>query len=91
MRREKDPSLQPPAHPALSNGWINSDEIKDLDVVVFVSHSHADHFDEVIRTWEKTVRNIQYVYGWDAGAGPNVHSLAALRASAALAVWKSRP
>jgi SAM-dependent methyltransferase len=82
MRREKNPSLQPPTHPALSNGWINPDEIKDLDVVVFVSHSHADHFDEVIRTWAKTVRNIHYVFGWDAGAGPNVHSLPAPRAAA---------
>ena len=76
------PVPQPPAQPALSNGWINPEEIKDLDVVVFVSHNHSDHYDEVIRTWEKTVKKIQYVFGWDVGAGPNVHSLPAPRASA---------
>jgi L-ascorbate metabolism protein UlaG (beta-lactamase superfamily) len=74
-----------PAGATLADGWINPQEIKDLDVVVFVSHSHGDHYDEVIRTWEKTVRNIRYVFGWDAGAGPNVHSLAGPRASAAFA------
>ena len=82
MRRERDPALQPPAHPVLANGWINPEEIKDLDVVVFVSHSHADHYDEIIRSWEKTVKNIHYVFGWDAGTGPHVYSLAAPRAEA---------
>jgi len=81
MRRD-DPAPQPPAQPALSNGWINPEEIKDLDVVVFVSHNHGDHYDEVIRTWAKTVKNIHYVFGWDAGTGANIHSLAAPRASA---------
>jgi len=82
MRGERDPAFQPPAHPALANGWINPEEIKDLDVVVFVSHSHGDHYDEVIRSWEKTVKNIRYVFGWDAGTGRNVYSLAGPRGEA---------
>jgi L-ascorbate metabolism protein UlaG (beta-lactamase superfamily) len=61
-----NPAPQPPAQPSLANGWINPEEIKDLDVVVFVSHNHSDHYDEVIRTWAKTVKNIHYVFGWDA-------------------------
>jgi len=82
MRRERDPALQPPVQPGLANGWINPEEIKDLDVVVFVSHSHEDHDDEIIRSWEKTVKNIHYIFGWDAGTGPNVYSLAGPRGKA---------
>ncbi|MCK7537944.1 MAG: hypothetical protein MZV63_46820 [Marinilabiliales bacterium] len=67
-----------------------SREINDLDVVVFVSHNHSDHYDEVIRTWEKTVKKIQYVFGWDVGAGPNVHSCPC-RPRRNSTVWKSRP
>jgi L-ascorbate metabolism protein UlaG (beta-lactamase superfamily) len=81
-QRRGEPALQPPAHRALANGWIDPEEIKNLNVVVFVSHSHGDHYDGVIRTWEKTVKNIHYVFGWDAGVGPHVHSLAAPRAAA---------
>jgi L-ascorbate metabolism protein UlaG (beta-lactamase superfamily) len=77
-----NPIPQPPAHPALANGWIDPDEIKDRDVVVFVSHSHVDHYDEVIRSWEKTVKNIHYVFGWDNGTGRNVTSLAGPRSGA---------
>ena len=80
--RRGEPVPQPPAQPALSNGWINPEGIKDLEVVVFVSHSHEDHYDEVIRTWAKTVKNIHYVFGWDAGTGQNVYSLAGPRAAA---------
>ena len=80
--RRGEPAPQPPAQPGLANGWINPEEIKDLAVIVFVSHNHGDHFDEVIRTWAKTVKNIHYVFGWDAGTGADVHSLAAPRASA---------
>ena len=80
--RRSEPAPQPPAQPALANDWINPEEIKELDVVVFVSHNHGDHYDEAIRTWAKTVKNIHYVFGWYAGTGANVHSLAAPRASA---------
>jgi L-ascorbate metabolism protein UlaG (beta-lactamase superfamily) len=76
------PKAQPPAEPGLVNGWINPEEIKNLDVVVFASHGHGDHYDPVIRTWEKTVKTIHYVFGWDAGTGPNVHSLVGPRGTA---------
>ena len=77
------PQVQPPAERALANGWINPEEIKDLDVIVFASHDHADHYDSVIRGWEKAVKTIHYVFGWDAGAAPHVHSLAGPRGTAA--------
>ncbi|MFC1726732.1 ankyrin repeat domain-containing protein [candidate division KSB1 bacterium] len=53
-----------PAYPFISNGNINPEEIKDLDVTVFISHEHNDHFDRTIFNWEKTVTNINYVFGF---------------------------
>jgi L-ascorbate metabolism protein UlaG (beta-lactamase superfamily) len=67
--------VEKPANPSLFNGWINPEEIKDLDVVVFVSHSHYDHYDELIFNWEKTVKKIDYVFGWQLKDGNNYHSL----------------
>jgi len=78
--RRGDPAPVIPPQPALSNGWIDPKEIKDLDVVVFVTHSHADHFNKVIRDWENEIPKIHYVFGWDAGGGGNVHSLPGPRA-----------
>jgi L-ascorbate metabolism protein UlaG (beta-lactamase superfamily) len=83
FRRGPEPRLLVPVEPVLANGWINPKEIKNLAVVVFVSHGHVDHYDEVIRSWEKTIPNIHYVFGWDARwSGRNVHSLAGPRAEA---------
>jgi ankyrin repeat protein/L-ascorbate metabolism protein UlaG (beta-lactamase superfamily) len=55
-----------PERPSLASGWIDPEEIKDLKVRVFVSHSHADHFDPVIFSWKKTVPDIRYFFGWKA-------------------------
>ncbi len=82
--RRGDPTPPIPPQPSLSNGWIDPKEIKDLDVVVFITHSHADHFDEAIRAWEKEIPRIQYVFGWDTGGVRNVHSLPGPRAELSL-------
>ncbi len=50
--------------PEMANGSINPQEIKDKDVIVFVSHDHSDHFDSVIYGWKNVVKNITYVYGF---------------------------
>jgi ankyrin repeat protein len=57
--------------PLLSNGRINPEEIKDLDVYVFSSHAHDDHYDKVIFDWENTVDRIAYVFGWLNEKGKN--------------------
>jgi len=49
--------------------------------VVFVSHSHGDHFDPVILSWQSTVKNIKYVFGWKAGKGDRAIDIPALRAT----------
>jgi ankyrin repeat protein/L-ascorbate metabolism protein UlaG (beta-lactamase superfamily) len=48
----------------LANGHINVEEIKNLPVYVFVSHSHGDHFDKQIFEWKKTIPNIKYIFGF---------------------------
>lgn len=58
-----------PEKPTLANGFINPEEIKDLDVVVFVSHNHFDHFNPAILSWQSVVKNITYVFGWKTGFG----------------------
>lgn len=54
----------PPDTPLLANGTINPEEIKDLNVTVFVSHSHGDHYSPAIFDWEKSVKDITYVMGF---------------------------
>lgn len=53
-----------PDQPCLANGRINPEEVKDLDVYVFSSHTHNDHYDKIILDWEHAVDRITYVFGW---------------------------
>jgi L-ascorbate metabolism protein UlaG (beta-lactamase superfamily) len=76
--------VRAPAQRSLCNGWVDPDEIRDLDVLVFVSHSHSDHYDPVIFSWEKRVKKIAYIFGWKERDGGNCHSLPAPRGSLAL-------
>lgn len=54
-----------PEEPLLANGRINPDEIKNLDVYVFISHSDYDHFDKTILNWKEKVKNIKYIFAWE--------------------------
>ena len=58
--------MEEPEQPSLANGFVDPEEIKDLDVYVFTSHSHGDHFDERILEWKRVIPNISYVFGWPA-------------------------
>ncbi|TKJ28930.1 hypothetical protein CEE39_09670 [bacterium (candidate division B38) B3_B38] len=60
-----------PAEPSLATGNINPSELKDQQVFVFVSHSDGDHYSEDISAWEKSITNIRYIFGWQAGEKPN--------------------
>ncbi|UCG92654.1 MAG: ankyrin repeat domain-containing protein, partial [candidate division WOR-3 bacterium] len=55
-----------PDEPCLANGHINADEISDQNVYVFVTHAHSDHYDSTIFDWTKSVKNITYIFGWQA-------------------------
>jgi L-ascorbate metabolism protein UlaG (beta-lactamase superfamily) len=65
---------------SLAEGWINPEEIKDLKVRVFVSHSHEDHYDPIILIWKKTVPDIAYYFGWKAAEDPSLNYLVGPRA-----------
>ncbi len=64
---------------SLANGRINPEEIKELNVYVFVSHAHLDHYDQVIFEWENKIKNISYIFGWQAKGNPDYHYLAGPR------------
>lgn len=64
-----------PKNPSLADGFIDPAEIKDCSVFVFVSHRHGDHFDPMIFEWEKSVKDIRYIFGWETGQNPQYHYL----------------
>jgi len=66
----------------LSKGFVDPAEIAAANLSVFASHSHLDHYDPVILTWEKTIPSIRYFFGWKAGLGARHQDLPAPRASA---------
>jgi L-ascorbate metabolism protein UlaG (beta-lactamase superfamily) len=66
---------------SLATGRINPAEIKDLDVYVFVSHSHEDHYDPVILDWQDQVDNLTYIFGWQATDDSSHYHLVGPRAS----------
>jgi L-ascorbate metabolism protein UlaG (beta-lactamase superfamily) len=72
--------VEPPVR-SLSNGWINPEEIKDLDVYVFVSHSHHDHYDSTIFNWKDTIASITYFFGWSEAAGQAYNNMVGPRAT----------
>ena len=49
--------------------------------MVFVSHSHGDHFDPEILTWRSKIHNINYVFGWNARQGDRCLDMPAPRAA----------
>ncbi len=64
-----------PDNPSLADGYIDPAEIKDYNVFVFVSHRHGDHFDPAIFEWEKSVKDIRYIFGWEADQNPRYRYL----------------
>jgi L-ascorbate metabolism protein UlaG (beta-lactamase superfamily) len=68
----------------LSKGFVDPSEIAGLDVSVFVSHNHVDHYDPLILDWQKAIPTIRYFFGWNAGLGSRHRDMEGPRASAAL-------
>ncbi|UCG88030.1 MAG: hypothetical protein JSW71_05655, partial [Gemmatimonadota bacterium] len=78
----------------LENGLIDPAEISDLDVFVFVTHAHGDHYDPVIFEWQGEIESLTYFIGWEeepeshcerlTGADANCYTMGGLRATAEL-------
>ncbi|MEN8008331.1 MAG: ankyrin repeat domain-containing protein, partial [Candidatus Krumholzibacteriota bacterium] len=60
------PGGRGPDEPALCNGYIDPKEIAGMNVTVFVSHEHRDHFTPGIFEWTADVPDIRYVMGCPA-------------------------
>lgn len=58
------PSRSIPPDASLSSGYIIPSQIKDQNVMVFVTHEHGDHYNPAIFSWQEEVRNIQFVMGF---------------------------
>lgn len=61
----EDSRLNKPAKPGISNGYILPSDIKNENVIVFISHEHTDHFFPAVFDWAKECKNITYVTGFD--------------------------
>lgn len=54
---------RPADEPRLRNGHVRTAELSGLDVAVFASHAHGDHFDPAVFDWRKDIDRITYVLG----------------------------
>jgi len=53
-----------PDEPALANGAANPQEWRELDVTVFASHDHSDHYMPAIFAWRKVLPKVNYFLGF---------------------------
>ncbi|UCF09343.1 MAG: MBL fold metallo-hydrolase [Candidatus Bipolaricaulota bacterium] len=79
-----DPSPPPGSDRNLSSGYVTPAELMGFEVYVFVTHSHLDHYDPVILTWEPRLEEITYFFGWSAGEDPGHHYLDEWRETASV-------
>ena len=50
--------------PGLANGTINPLELRDMDITVFTSHAHGDHYMPEIFAWKNNIPKITYIMGF---------------------------
>jgi len=62
-----NPRTSAPLDSCLASGYIKPEELKDLKVTVFSSHSHQDHYNKDIFTWKETIPDIEYVLCFKPG------------------------
>ena len=68
--------------PGLPRGRIGGEELDSLELFVFVSHQHLDHYDPRIHEWRDRARSIHYIFGWQEGRNSADHYLVGPRGSA---------
>jgi hypothetical protein len=61
-----------PDEPRLANGRINLDEIADCHTIVFASSPHhSHHHPEIFSQWQKTHKDITFIYSFEDKLGRN--------------------
>ena len=53
----------------LDSGVMTADALRGLEVTVFASHAHMDHFNPEILKWQREVPGIRYVLSYDINPG----------------------
>ncbi len=54
-----------PGHPNINNGYLVPEELKNENVIVFISHDHRDHYTPAMFDWKEKFDNIKFVTGFD--------------------------
>ncbi|NOR46379.1 MAG: hypothetical protein GQ534_12410 [Candidatus Delongbacteria bacterium] len=54
-----------PNFPNINNGYLDPEQLKDENIIVFISHSHQDHYQASLFDWEKKYSNVKYIVGFD--------------------------
>ena len=88
---ERGTPADDPGAGGLDDGVIEPADLEGLDVFVFVTHPHSDHYDPAILAWEEELEAadaeeggagaIHYFFGWQAGENPAHHYLVGPRAT----------
>lgn len=81
-QEQTDPAPPPRGERNLTHGYVDSAELIDYDVYVFVTHSHFDHYDRVIHRWANQLERITYLFGWEAETNPDHYYFDELREAA---------
>lgn len=53
-----------PDEPSLSNGYLTTEEIKNLNIYVFISHANNFHFTQKVLNFDNSIKNITYIFGF---------------------------
>jgi L-ascorbate metabolism protein UlaG (beta-lactamase superfamily) len=62
-----DTRSRKPDHECLLAGCIKPEELKKMNVTVFSTHEHGDHFSPSIFTWREEIPDAKYVLCWEPG------------------------
>jgi len=57
-----NPRGRMPDHACLKSGCIDADELKDININVFSTHGHADHFNQSYFDWNDNNPNVNYIF-----------------------------
>jgi ankyrin repeat protein/L-ascorbate metabolism protein UlaG (beta-lactamase superfamily) len=69
-----NPREPAPADSSLACGYINPEELKGMDVMVFSTHSHPDHYSKDIFKWKKSIPQINYVLCFNPPDNPGEYN-----------------
>jgi len=58
------PEQPAPEQASLAGGYIVPEQLREMNIDVFVSHGHGDHYHDNIFNWKDTIQNINYIMGF---------------------------